>query len=120
MSTINAINPKLDQTVRIFDQFYNYASDVPANEYDIVLSYFRSVFTSREQAAQNFTVSVFRIAEESGQNALTILDQLEGTSGVALTATLCYYLNSVRSNATLLGVLEPTAPNFWTARNVRQ
>ena len=38
MSTVNAINTNLDQTVRIFDQFYNYDENVPAAEYDIVLS----------------------------------------------------------------------------------
>lgn len=119
MSTINAINSKIDQTVRIFDQFYNYAENVPASEYDIVLSYFNSVFNTAEQA-QNFTVSVFRVAQESGVDALTILQQLQGTTGPQLTASLCYYLNSVRSNSTLLGVLEPSAPNYWTARNVRQ
>jgi hypothetical protein len=119
MGTINAINSKIDQTVRIYDQFYNYDEDVPAAQYDIVFSYFNSVFNTVEQA-ENFTVSIFRVARESGIDVLTILDQLEGTTGPQLTASLCYYLNSVRSNATLLGVLQPSAPNFWTARNVRQ
>lgn len=119
MGTINAINPKIDQTVRIYDEFYNYAENVPLAEYDIVNSYFKSVFNTAEQA-ENFTVSIFRVAQESGVNALTILDEIEGTTGPQLTANLCYYLNSVRSNATLLGVLQPAAPNYWTARNVRQ
>lgn len=119
MSTINAINPKVDQTVRIFDQFYNYAEDVPAAEYDVVLSYFKSVFNTVEQA-QNFTVAIFRVAQESGTDALTILQQIQGSTGPQLTANLCYYLNSVRSNATLLGVLQPSTPNYWAARNVRQ
>lgn len=119
MSSINEINNKIDQTVRIFDQFYNYAEDVPASEYDIVLSYFNSVFNTVEQA-QNFAVAIFRVAQESGVDALTILQEIQGTTGPQLTANLCYYLNSVRSNATLLGVLEPSSPNFWTARNVRQ
>jgi aconitase B len=119
MGTINAINPKIDQTVRIFDQFYNYAEDVSASEYDIVLSYFKSVFNTVEQA-QNFTVAIFRVAQESQTDALTILSQIQGINGPQLTATLCYYLNSTRSNATLLGILEPSAPNYWTARNVRQ
>jgi len=34
--------------------------------------------------------------------------------------TMAYYLNSIRSPATLLGVLEPVSPNYYTARNVRQ
>lgn len=119
MGTINAINTKLDQTVRIYDEFYNYAEDVPAGEYDIVNSYFKSVFNTAQQA-ENFTVAIFRVAQESGENALSILQQIQGTTGPQLTANLCYYLNSVRSRATLLGVLQPAAPNFWTARNVRQ
>lgn len=119
MGTINAVNNKIDQTVRIFDQFYNYSENVPSAEYDIVLSYFKSVFNTVEQA-QNFTVAIFRVAQESNTDALTILQQIQGTTGPQLTASLCYYLNSVRSNATLLGVLSPTAPNYWTARNVRQ
>lgn len=119
MGTVNASNPHIDQTVKIYDQFYNYSENVPAAEYDIVLSYFKSVFNTVEQA-ENFTVAVFRVAQESDQDALTILSQLQGTSGPQLTATLCYYLNGVRSNATLLGILQPSAPNYWTARNVRQ
>ena len=119
MGTINAINTKIDQTVRIYDQFYNYAEDVPSAEYDIVNSYFKSVFNTSEQA-ENFTVAVFRVAQESGVDALTILNQIQGATGPELTANLCYFLNSVRSNATLLGVLQPAVPNYWTARNVRQ
>lgn len=119
MGTINAINPNIDQTVRIYDQFYNYAENVPSQEYDVVLSYFNSVFNTAEQA-QNFTVAVFRVAQESGIDALTILSNLQGTTGPQLTASLAYYFNSVRSNATLLGVLQPATPNYWTARNVRQ
>lgn len=119
MATINAINTKIDQTVRIYDEFYNYAEDVPSGEYDIVNSYFKSVFNTVE-AAENFTVSIFRVAQESGESAVSILQKIQGPTGPQLTANLCYYLNSVRSRATLLGVLQPAVPNFWTARNVRQ
>lgn len=119
MSTVNAINPNVDQTVRIFDQFYSYDENVPAAEYDIVLSYLKSVFNT-DEAAQNFTVAIFRVAQESNTSALTILSEIQGLNGPQLTASLCYYLNSIRSNATLLGILQPSAPNYWTARNVRQ
>ena len=40
MTTVNATNYSIDQTVRIFDQFYNYAANIPGEEYDAVLSYF--------------------------------------------------------------------------------
>ncbi len=120
MSTINAANPRIDQTVRIFDQFYNYSANVPADEYDAVLSYFRSVFTTSE-AAGNFTSSLFRVAEQTNQSAMTLLQSFQhgGQSAPEITILMAYYLNSVRSPATLLGVLTPTQPNFYAARNVR-
>jgi hypothetical protein len=119
MSTVNEVNPRIDQTVQIFDRFYDYSANVPAQEYDIVLSYFRSVFTT-ELAAENFTTALFRVAEESETPVLTLLQSMEGQNSVELTISMAYYLNSIRSPATLLGVLTPTTPNFYTARNVRQ
>ena len=119
MSTVNEVNPKIDQTVQIFDRFYDYSANIPAMEYDIVLSYFRSMFTTT-LAAENFTTALFRVAEESDTSALTLLQSMEGQNSVELTITMAYYLNSIRSPSTLLGILQPTSPNFYTARNVRQ
>jgi hypothetical protein len=119
MSTLNETNPRIDQTVQIFDRFYDYSANIPSAEYDIVMSYFRSVFTTT-LAAENFTTALFRVAEESNTPALTLLQSLEGQNSIELTITMAYYLNSLRSPATLLGVLQPTTPNFYTARNVRQ
>ena len=119
MSSINYTNPNVDLTVRVFDSSYEYDVNVPANEYDIVYSYFKKVMTT-ESAAGNFTVSVFRIAQETGIPALTLLQAFEGQEGVSLNVNLAYYLNSIRNNATLLGVGVPYTPNFYAARNVVQ
>jgi len=35
MSTVNYANYKKDLTVRVFDSFYDYDTNVPAEEYDI-------------------------------------------------------------------------------------
>lgn len=118
MSTVNYPNPRLDPTVRVFDQFYGFDQQVPAQEYDVVYSYFRSVFGTAE-AAGNFTTTLFRVADESATPVLTLLQEIQGQSQPELTLTLCYYLNSVRSNATLLGVNAAVTPNFYAARNVR-
>jgi hypothetical protein len=119
MASINQSNPAIDQTVKIFDQFYAYEADVPANEYDVVRSFFRSVFVT-DEAANNFTDSLFRVAEQSGQSAMDLLATFENQSSPEISLTLCYYLNGQRSPATLLGVQSQTSPNFYTARNVRQ
>jgi hypothetical protein len=119
MGTVNAVNTNIDQTVRIYDQFYQYAEDISAAEYDIVWSYFKSVFNTNEQA-QNFTVAWFRAAQAAGVSAITMLQDVQGQSGPQLTLSLCYYLNSVQSPATMLGILTPSSPNYWAARNVKQ
>jgi len=117
MSTVNQPNPKIDQTVKVFDDFYNFSIDVDANTYDVVNAYFLSVFKNRE-AAESFTISLFRIAEESNVPVLTVLAQIQDQDQIELTATIAYYLNGLRSPATLLGINSAVVPNQWAARNV--
>lgn len=120
MTTVNSINYSIDQTVRIYDQFYNYSANIPAEEYDVVLSYFRSVFKTKV-AAENFTNSIFRIAELTGVNAMTLLQTFQqgGQSEPEISILMAYYLNTVRSPATYLGVQVPAQPYYYAARNVR-
>ena len=119
MSSINYTNYNIDQTVRVFDTFYDYDVDIPVGEYDVVNSYFKSIMTTR-LAADNFTVSLFKVAEDTGVPALTLLQGFEGTAGMNLNVTLAYYLNTIRNRATLLGVGVPVTANFYAARNVVQ
>lgn len=117
MSTVNYVNPRLDRTVRIFDEFYKYDTVVNENEYDIVYAFFKSVFTE-ELAAKNFTMSLFFIADQIKTPVLTLLSEIQDQNQLQLTATLAYYLNNLRSNATLLGLSAPVVPNYYAARNV--
>lgn len=117
MSTVNYTNPNQDRTVTIFDEFYSFKLEVDVNLYDVVLSFFSSIF-SDELAAKNFTLSLFRISESSGVPVLTLLDEMKGQDQLKITATLGYYLNNLRSNSTLLGIRAAVTPNFYAARNV--
>jgi hypothetical protein len=117
--TVNYSNPNVDQSVKIFDEFYNYAAVVPAEEYDAVYSYFRSVFDT-DLASGNFTVTVFRIAQQSSIPVMNLLETFQSKSKPELTLTLAYYLNGLRSKSTLLGLNQATQSNFYVARNVRQ
>ena len=116
-NTVNALNTNVDLSVRIFDTFYNYETFVNAEEYDIVYSYMRSVFTT-DQSAGNFTVALFRIADETRTPVLDVLQSIQGQDSIVVTQTLCYYLNNLRSGSTLLGVGVTVTPNYYTARNV--
>lgn len=118
MGSVNSYNPKIDQTVQLFDRFYEYSVTVPVAEYDAVYSYLKSVFGTSE-AAGNFAVTIFRISEQSGIPVMTFLSQLEGLGQPELTLTLAYYLNGLRSSSTLLGLNQPVTPNYYVARNIR-
>ena len=119
MGSINYANPKVDQTVRIFDRFYAYDVNVPALEYDAVHSFFLSIYKD-SVAAGNFTVSLFRIAQQSEIPVMDLLQQIQGLNQADLNLTLAYYLNNIRSPATLLGINATATPNYYVARNVRQ
>ena len=121
MASVNYTNYNIDQTVRVFDTFYDYDVNIPVGEYDAVNSYFRSVMTTK-QAADNFTSSLFRVAQDTKIPALTLLKSFQagGSSGMDLNVNMAYYLNSIRNRATLLGVGVAVAPNFYAARNVVQ
>ena len=118
MASVNAINTKTDLTVQIFDRFYGYEQTVPVAAYDAVLSYFRSVF-GRDEAAGNFTVSLFRVSDQTGIPVMTLLQQFQGQTAPQINLTLAYYLNGIRSSSTLLGVNVPTQSNYYVAHNIR-
>lgn len=117
MGTVNAINPRVDLTVRLYDEFYRTAIEVPANEYDAVNSFFLKSFQNRS-AAQNFTMTLFNVSKQTLVPVFTLLDQIKDQNKIALTRSMAYYLNGLRSPSTLLGVNGPITPNVWAARNV--
>ena len=124
MASINYTNYNIDQTVRVFDSFYDYDVNVPASEYDVVNSYFKSIMSTK-QAADNFTVSLFRVSEDTNIPALTLLQTFQESGGnvgnsMNINLNMAYYLNSIRNRATLLGIGVPVTPNFYAARNVVQ
>lgn len=116
-SSVNTINIRTDLTPRIFDQFSGAGLEVPADQYDVVNSFFRSVFSTGEAAAA-FTQNLFEIARATSTPVLTLLDQMQDQDAVQINATMCYYLNGVRSPTTLLGINAVVRPNIWAARNV--
>ena len=119
MAQIIDTRTSTDQTVRIFDSFYAFNSIVNANEYDIVHSYFIAKCATAK-IADNFTASLFRIAQETQIYILDLLDQIKGANTMELNQILAYYLNSFKSKTTLYGVSIAPRPNQPIARNIVQ
>jgi len=117
MGSINNINPQLDTSVLVFDDFYGFSINVSPDEYDIVNSFFLSVFAN-PQAAKNMTTTFFRISYETGVPVQVLLKQVEGQNAIQVSIIMAYFLNGMRSTSTLLGVNAVPTPNIYSARNV--
>lgn len=114
---ITDLTSQLDNTVKVFNRFYSSEVNVNASEFDVVYSYFKSVCQS-ENTAKNFTAIIFRIAAYTGEPVMTLLEFVQGKTGLQLTATMAYYLNSLKSKTTLYGVANLPIPNPMVQRNV--
>jgi hypothetical protein len=120
MAKIIDLRSSIDQTIKIFDSFYQTTLVVNPNEYDIIHGYFVSV-CSTKSIADNFTALLFRISQETGIPALDLLDQLKGTSNkLEMNQVICYYLNSFKSKTSLYGVGQTPRPNQPVQRNIVQ
>lgn len=119
MPTVNAVNPNTDLTVKIFDRFYDFQGSIPAQEYDSVHSYLRSVFKTEAQAG-NFTSTFFRIVQASDIPAMDLLNQIKGQSAIQVTLTFAFYLNTFQSPTTMIGLKQPVVPNYYVAHNIKQ
>lgn len=106
-----------DRTVKIFDNFYNYELVVPVNQYDTILGYFTKVTESRQTALQ-LTSGLFRVAQASNIDVMELFGTIEGQDEYTLSATLAYYYNGIRDASALLGISQPTKPNFYASRNI--
>lgn len=107
-----------DQTVRIFDSFYDTEIVVNGNEYDIVNGYLKEVCGNKQTAA-NFSAMLFKISQETNIDALTLLEKLKGvTSKMQMNKIVAYYLNTFRSKTALYGVSSVLTPNQFIQRNI--
>lgn len=110
----------IDPTIKIFDQFYNQQLQVNAAEFDLVYGYFRNVCSSADIAG-NFTSLLFRIAQSTGEDVVTLLKNIQGTSNtIEMNKLICFYLNNFRSKVSLYGIGVVPRPNELVARNVVQ
>lgn len=108
----------VDQTVAIFDSFYNLNLVVSATEYDVVYSYFKGV-SQNTTIAGNFTVVLFRIAQDGNYSVLDLLAIIKGAGNkLQMNKIVCYYLNTFKSKASLYGVSNVPKPNQAVQRNV--
>ena len=119
MARIIDARASLDQTIRIFDEFYGFNLIIAPDEYDIVHSYFISTCGTK-QIADNFTVYLFRIAQETKISVLDLLDYIQGKTKMEVNTVIGYYLNSFKSKTSMYGFGTVPQSNQNLARNIVQ
>jgi hypothetical protein len=95
---------------------------VNPDEYDVVHSYFVSVCDT-VNIANNLTAVFFRISQQTGIPATTLLTYIKGNGNVnalGMNKVICYFLNSLKSKTSLYGVAQIPLPNQPVARNILQ
>jgi len=118
MARIHDTRTQLDSTERIFDDFYAFDLVVYGYEYDIVRGYFVSVCETK-QIADNFTVNLFRISQQTQVPVLDVLNYIRGLNNkLEMNTVITYYLNSFKSKTALYGIGTVPQPNQNVARNV--
>lgn len=116
-NTVDAPQSQLDKTVRTFEQSYDTQIVINAPEYEIVRSYFKEISNS-DNIANNFATLLFRISNTTGIHVLSLLDDIKGKTKLEVTASMAYYLNSIKSKVTLYGVAVLPTPNISVQRNI--
>ena len=119
MARIIDSRTQLDQTVRIFDEFYEFNLVVNGSEYDVVYSYFKGICDTT-QIAGNFTVYLFRISQETQIPVLDLLGYIQGRNKLEVNSVIAYYLNSFKSKTSIYGFGSVPKPNESVARNIVQ
>ena len=88
-----------------------------SNEYDIVNTFFKKKMDNNT-IADVFSMYIFKISKYSQTPVLQILDTMKDQDKMAITSTIAYYLNNLRSKHVLFGVHNIITPNHYSARNI--
>jgi len=115
-----------DNTIEVFDTFYDQKLNVPVNQWDAVYSYFVGVLkgnpesVSTKETAKKFATVLFKIAQESGTDVMIFMDYFRANvkDKIKLNAEMAYYLNLLKSKSALYGVGRIPNPNPAVQRNV--
>ena len=117
MARIIDARNKLENTVKLFDDFYQFKLDVNPSEYDLVNAYFVEVCAT-QTIADTFTVFLFRIAQQSKTSVMDMLKYIQGKNGLEMNQIMAYYLNTFKSKSTMYGASQTPRPVHIVARNI--
>jgi hypothetical protein len=108
-----------DRTQTYFKNFDDAELVVNQATYEVVLSFFRGLTTS-DKTAKAYAENLFKIAQSTEEDVLTLLQEFEGSDSLKVTLMMAYYLNSFSDKTVMYGITDVVAPNNVVARNIVQ
>lgn len=109
----------VDRTLEVFNQFYNTKLQINADQYEVVLSYFRGL-TTNDRTAKAYAENLFRISNNLDIDVLTLLETFQTSDQMKVTLTMAYYLNALGDRTVMFGVNNVLQANQLAARNILQ
>ena len=104
-------------TTKFFDNYYTTEMSFKPSDIDTVIGYFEKRGFS-EVSAINTAMVLLRQASADGLNVQKLLDTLQGTSNVQLSAIVAQILNMDRGKTSKLGIRVNQQDKLYEHRNV--
>lgn len=98
----------------------NFTANPSANDYDVVLSFFKQ-YTNSVSSAQATASTLYTIARQSGTSVIDLLQTFQGLDSMKVSLTMAYYLNSLNPTKSIMfGINSILIPNSTIQRNIIQ
>jgi hypothetical protein len=103
----------------ITDSLYTKKVPIDPNQYEIVLSFFKSV-TSNLKTAKSYAQNLFDVAAYSENDVMALLATMEGKNGLQVSSIMAYYLNTFSDKTVMYGASAVVQPVAFVSRNIVQ
>ena len=91
---------------------------VNPSDYDYIVSFFSKTMKDAVVAGR-FASLIFEISNRTKIPAIELIDTMKEQDLISVSASMAYYLNSVRSKSTQLGVKRKVKPNYYAVKNIK-
>lgn len=106
-----------DQTIKVFDTYYQTPIDLNNNELIAMTSFFEKR-GFQPVAAESTALVILKQAKKDGYNSMQILNTLGGLSDVEISSLVSEILNYNRFKTSALGVVQQVTPQGEVLRNI--
>jgi Glu-tRNA(Gln) amidotransferase subunit E-like FAD-binding protein len=106
-----------DQTVKVFDQYFQSTIDLNNNELIAMTGFFESRGFDKE-SAESTALTILKQSKKDNYSSMQIMDTLGGLSNVEISGLVAEILNYNRFKTSSLGISQFYSPSDDVLRNI--